>query len=152
MGEVVIDLEFIVYGTPGPQGSKSYKGTTASGIPMFSESSAKVKPWRQDVKFAALEAVKDQNPPHVAADCALAVHIHFTLPRPKSARKSPLLMPKKQPDVDKLVRSTFDAISEAGIWVDDSRVCELHTTKVYVGHVSSLRAPGAVIRIWGITE
>ena len=45
------ELEFRVVGIPAPQGSKTL---TRYGALM--ESSKKVKPWRQDVIHAALEA------------------------------------------------------------------------------------------------
>lgn len=47
-------IAFDVYGEPAPQGSKRHVG----GGRMI-ESSAKVKPWRQDVVAAAREAMAD---------------------------------------------------------------------------------------------
>lgn len=51
-------IAFAVYGIPGPQGSKTYKGKSKkTGKAIMVESSAKVKPWREAVKWAASEAM-----------------------------------------------------------------------------------------------
>lgn len=107
------------------------------------ESSKKVKPWRQDVKYAALEAIKGvEGLPH---DGPIRVQVTFTLAKPKSAKKGASAC--KKPDIDKLIRSTFDAIGEAGVWTDDSRVIGLRCFKCYVGDLYSLPTPGATIQI-----
>ena len=50
-------LTIKVYGIPGPQGSKKFCGVSKSGRGIMVESSAKVKPWREAVKWAAREAM-----------------------------------------------------------------------------------------------
>ena len=47
---------FVAYGLPGPQGSKRF-GSQRDDAGSWS-SSAKVKPWRQDVRFSALQAAE----------------------------------------------------------------------------------------------
>ncbi len=109
------------------------------------ESSKKVRPWRQDVKYAALEAIKGRT--DLPIDGPIIVTIRFYLAKPKSAKKHAAAC--KKPDIDKLVRSTFDAIGEAGVWTDDSRVVMLTAMKGYVGFALST-TPGAHITIeWG---
>ena len=49
-------IEFVVHGMPAPQGSKKFVGLSKSGRGLLVESSKKVKPWRQDVVAAAIEA------------------------------------------------------------------------------------------------
>ncbi len=129
-------IVFSVYGTPAPQGSKRHVG---NGVMI--ESSKKVKPWRQDVKYAALDAING-TAHTLPIDEPIEISIVFYLPKPKSAKKD-AQMAFKKPDIDKLIRSTFDAIGEAGIWTDDSRVVRVLASKRYAID----RAPGAAIEI-----
>ena len=51
-------------------------------------------------------------------------------------------------DLSKLVRSTEDALTDAGTWEDDSRIVHCVASKVFPGeHADALASPGAVIRI-----
>ena len=49
------------------------------------------------------------------------------------------------PDVDKLVRSTMDALTKAGLYDDDRRVARLTASKTYAGGLASLAEPGCLI-------
>jgi len=130
------EIEFRVVGIPAPQGSKTL---TRYGALM--ESSKKVKPWRQDVIHAALEAYAGNpfNEP-------VSVSIEFIFPRPKShygtgknsetiKPKAPLFCTSKtNGDIDKVCRSTFDALSVSSggsIIMDDSLVVSVKALKRY---------------------
>lgn len=136
-----------VRGTPAPQGSKSFKGMSKAGRAILTESSKKVRPWRQDVKAAAeqLLAVSGGRP----IDAPVVVRMVFTLPKPQSAPKRRRTYPMRTPDLSKLARSTEDALSDAGVWADDARVVEYsRLAKVYPGEdPDALSSPGAVIEI-----
>jgi Holliday junction resolvase RusA-like endonuclease len=57
------------------------------------------------------------------------------------------------PDLSKLIRSTEDALTDAGVWTDDARVVAYHQPrKVYAGSADpdALHTPGAVIRVWRV--
>lgn len=138
-------LTIIAYGTPAPQGSKSFKGLTKAGRAIMTESSSKVRPWRQDVKHAAL-AARAGLPP---IDAAVRARMVFTMPKPASAPKKRRTYPQRMPDLSKLVRSTEDALTDAGIWADDARVVEYdRIAKVYPGEdPEALDAPGVRIEI-----
>ncbi|MEU8756265.1 RusA family crossover junction endodeoxyribonuclease [Streptomyces chartreusis] len=147
-----------VHGLPAPQGSKRHVG---NGVMI--ESSKKVKPWRQDVKHAALtivEALDDWT----VLDGPLAVSMVFTFDRPKghyrTGRNAHLLRdaaptrPAGTPDLSKIVRSTEDALTGV-VWKDDARVVEYSRLgKFYAGTsaLDVLAAPGCVIRVWPLTE
>lgn len=142
-----------VYGTPGPQGSKKFVGLAKSGRGILVESSAKVKVWRQDVKAAAL-LVLENDSLSLERHCngavigAVVVEMIFTMLKPKSAPKNRKTWPSTRPDLSKLVRSTEDALTEAGVWEDDARVVYCLSMKVFPGeHADALHIPGAVIRI-----
>lgn len=135
----------VVYGMPGAQGSKRFVGHAATGRGILVESSKKVGPWRQAVKHAAL-AVRFDTPP---LDCPLRVRMVFTLPKPSSAPKRRRIWPMRTPDLSKLLRSTEDALTDAGIWRDDARVVEYaRAAKVFPGEdIEALDAPGVRIVI-----
>ena len=140
----VRSVEIRVIGLPAPQGSKRLIGHTKMGRGILVESSAKVKPWREAVKYAALDALTMGAPLVGPVD----VQMVFTLPKPKSAPRRRQIWPDKRPDLSKLVRSTEDALSDAGVWEDDARVVRCVAAKVFPGeHPDALGMPGAVIRI-----
>lgn len=141
-------LTIRVAGTPAPQGSK--RGFVVKGRVVMAESSAKVKPWRQDVVAAAkIEAAEQgwETPPG-----PLRVDITFYLPRPRyhyrTGTRSNELKPNapvfvdKKPDLDKLVRSTGDALTTAGVIRDDAQIACGYVEKRYANG-----ATGAVITI-----
>ena len=144
--EGVIGIE--VRGNPAPQGSKSFKGMTKSGRAILAESSKKVKPWRLDVKFAAEQIIQELGLQPM--DGPLMARMVFTLPKPKSAPKRKTTYPMRTPDVSKLLRSTEDALTDAGLWADDARVIDYtRLAKVFPGEdPESLPCPGAVIYVW----
>lgn len=137
---------FDVFGSPAPQGSKKFVGVSKSGRGLMVESSRKVKPWRMDVKAAA-ELARAEN--GETLDGPLGVSMVFTLPKPASAPKRRRTWPDRMPDLSKLIRSTEDAISDAGLWADDARVVEVCASKVYPGEgADALDAPGVRVAIW----
>ncbi len=148
-----------VYGTPGPQGSKAFKGM-AGDHGILVEMSKKVKPWREAVKWAALDVLeKDGAPLSIERHCngafigPVAVEMTFTLKKPKSAPKRRRTWPDRTPDLSKLVRSTEDALTDAGIWEDDARVVSLRAYKVFPGEgMDALQSPGVVIKIQSVVE
>lgn len=139
-------IKIVAYGIPGPQGSKRFVGVSKkSGRGIMVESSKKVRPWRQDVKAAA-EIVRAGAAP---LDGPLRLHMVFTLPKPSSAPKRRQTWPMRTPDLSKLARSTEDALTDAGIWVDDARVVEYGLlAKRYPNEGrGALEAPGVWIEI-----
>lgn len=138
-----------IYGLPGPQGSKRFVGSK-NGRGIMVESSAKVKPWREAVKSAGI-AVMDGRPP---LDGPLVASMIFTLPKPKSAPKSRQTWPDRKPDLSKLIRSTEDALSDAGVWTDDARVVEyMRLAKVFPGEDhQALHIPGALVIVQTMSE
>ncbi|MCQ9178925.1 RusA family crossover junction endodeoxyribonuclease [Streptomyces sp. IBSBF 2953] len=149
-------LQLTVYGTPGPQGSKSRNAAGA-----LYESSAAVKPWREAVKTAALDALHHDEA-WQPLTCPVRIDITFSLRRPKShfgtGRNADQLKPSAptysttKPDLDKLVRSTQDALKDAGVLADDSAVASLSVAKVHVLSADALRTPGAVIKVWRLND
>jgi Holliday junction resolvase RusA-like endonuclease len=149
----VSGLQFRVRGIPAPQGSKRgfpVRRTHGKlGVALVESAGEKVTTWRQDVRVAAMEA-------HDGAPLPgpLAVTIMFYVARPKShfrtgrnahlLRESAPACPAGKPDLDKLVRSTLDALTSAGVYADDSQVVHLTTGKHYS---TGCITPGAQITV-----
>jgi Holliday junction resolvase RusA-like endonuclease len=131
-GELVIEVR----GTPAPQGSKSYKGHRA-GKPVLVESCAAVPAWREAVVTAAREAMRRAG--FITMSAPSIVVIDFYLARPASAPKR-RTVPDRRPDLDKLIRSTLDALTTAGVIEDDARVVEITARKHY-----ARASPGACV-------
>lgn len=115
-------LRFFVPGVPAPQGSKRHVGR---GV--LVESSKALRPWRDSVAWAALDAATDQG--WTGNDLPVAVVATFYLPRPKSAPKS-RVVPAVRPDLDKLARALLDALTTT-VLHDDGQVVDLSVRKVY---------------------
>lgn len=154
---MTLALSFEVHGTPGPQGSKTRNAAGA----MY-ESSAKVKPWREAVKSAALDRLSYDICWSPLRE-AVRLEVVFTLPRPKShfgtgknaglVKPSAPQFPTGKPDTDKLLRSTQDALKDAGVVLDDSVVTDTVAAKRYVlTGDDTLSHPGAVIRVWRLNK
>lgn len=138
--DAMTDIEFRVYGVPAPQGSKTafVRGGRAVVVDGSSTSGRqKLSSWRAEV---AREAANVS--PGYPLNGPVSVAITFYMPRPKSAPKT-RLFPDRKPDVDKLVRSTFDAMTGV-LYEDDSRVVKLAVSKQYA---DSIEPPGAHISV-----
>jgi Holliday junction resolvase RusA-like endonuclease len=137
-------IEIRVEGTPAPQGSKRHVG---HGIMI--ESSAKVKPWREAVKFAAITTQIAQRGNRYSIDGPVVFEMVFTMRKPKSAPKGRRTWASTKPDLSKLIRSTEDALVDVGVIEDDARIVEYaRIAKVFPGEdPDALTVPGAVIRI-----
>lgn len=148
--------QFDVFGMPAPQGSKKFVGTNKAGRGILVESSKKVRPWRHDVKVSALEVIRHagtQFPEYASQyplNGPLLVAMVFTMPKPASAPKRKRTWPDKKPDLSKLARSTEDALVDAGLILDDSRIVEyVRLAKVFPGEDrQALRSPGVSITIY----
>ena len=152
-----MDVRFNVLGTPAGQGSKAFKGIHG-GKAIMVESSKKLQPWRDAVLAAALQAMNGI-PSEPLFRGAVAVHATFYFARPKAHFRTgrnchllrdgaPRFYQSTKPDIDKVLRATFDALTSAGVWVDDARVAEEISRKLY----ADTRPPGAEIIVEAVGE
>lgn len=147
-------LDVTVRGIPAPQGSKRAYVNRYTGRAALTESSKKVRPWRDAVRSSI--AAQWLAP---TLDEPLRLWVVFAFARPAghfgTGRNATVLKASApishtgKPDLDKLVRSTMDAIKDAGVVRDDSRIVEITAYKLYVGGL--MEHPGAHIIIRRMT-
>jgi Holliday junction resolvase RusA-like endonuclease len=140
------------YGVPESQGS--VRGFVRGGRAILTSDNAALRPWRETVTWAARDAMAGSEWAQVAGP--VRADYSFWIPRPKSYPKTRDVLPVKAKDVDKLLRSVNDSLTNAGVWVDDSQVCSGEFAKRYVvgPDLSKIynpqihrSEPGVVIRI-----
>lgn len=116
-------VTFRVLGLPAPQGSKTvYNGRPVEGGSQTGREN--VKAWRNVVAETAHEVWAGRPP----IDGPVSLSIKFVMPRPKAAPKKNRWHASR-PDLDKLLRSTKDALKTAGVYTDDGRVACVTMTK-----------------------
>lgn len=137
-----------VRGLPRPQGSMRVhtlpNGKTAVRYPPA------VYAWRAQVQQAVAQLDAE---PFVGA---VELRLGFDLPRPvghygtgrnaRVVRAGAPAHPCVAPDLDKLTRCIGDAITDAGLWKDDSQVVLIEAAKRYTSDV-----PGVVIAVRAVS-
>lgn len=121
-----------VIGIPYPQGSKSAviinKGKPNQRAVIIEgdrpSMRAKHQAWRTAVSLECKQVKRDP------IDEPVAVVIEFRMPPPESDKYR--TRHATNPDLDKLLRSTLDALVIGGLLVNDSRVCGIDARKRYV--------------------
>ena len=121
-------VTFTVIGLPAPQGSKVRTRYA------MRESSPNVEPWRVDVKNFAIRA----KPAEWDMEAAMSLSVVFRFRRPKShltqsglSSNAPLhCTSARKGDLDKLLRSTNDALTEV-LFNDDRQVTSIIASKRY---------------------
>lgn len=110
--------------------------------------------WRSTVTLFARRAWGGRPP----IDGPVSLTLTFRLPRPPShlgtgrnagtVKASSPALPHAGLDLDKLVRAVGDALTQARIYKDDSRVCQTSTEKVYAAPGEE---PGVTIHLEAIS-
>jgi len=116
-------IRFQVRGLPIPQGS--HRSYLVNGRPVITTSAKGLATWRRLVADVAQQFAPDepwQGP--------VGIELDFGIPKPKSAPKRRRVWPDKRPDIDKLSRAVFDALTQV-IFADDSQVVFLRASKDY---------------------
>lgn len=126
-----------VYGIPIPQGSK-VANFHAPGV--RDSNDKKLRPWRKTVRAQAEDVTRYHDP----LTGPVRVWVRFTFTRPPSHYRtgrnahllrdaSPTYPGRVHGDIDKLTRAIFDALTDAGVWKDDTQVVDVRARKVYAG-------------------
>jgi crossover junction endodeoxyribonuclease RusA len=127
-------IQFFVPGHAYPQGSmvqSKHGGIHHSGGLPHAE-------WRRKVTAYAMEA---KGQPSISGPMGIA--LSFYLKRPKNhyrtGKNAHLLTdaaparPSSSPDLDKLIRSILDSLTDAQVWLDDGQVVFISATKWWDG-------------------
>lgn len=121
---------------PAPQGSHVSFWDARSQRVVTKHDSNRLDAWRDAVTLCARAA--KSGPP---LDCPVAVTVTFWMRAPKRRVRD---VPTVPPDLDKILRSTFDALTAAGVWVDDARAVRVQAEKRYA---TLDEPPGALIEV-----
>lgn len=137
-------IEFFVPGDPAPQGSKNTAAQKRNGkytgkVSVY-ESSKALKPWREMVTWYA--RCKKQPAP---LDGPLSLTVDFYLSKPATTKYPDY--PLGTPDTDKLLRAIGDALTQAGLVVDDARFIDTRARKRW-----ATGKPGALVRVQRVGE
>ena len=125
-------IHFTCYGHPEPQGSTKAFIPKGWSRAVITTDNKKLKPWRQQLYGAALDAMAKANAGEVAIierEIAVCVRMDFYLARPATLAKR-FTRPTKKPDWDKLSSAVCDALT-GSIITDDSQIVEALVGKWY---------------------
>lgn len=121
-------ISFKVYANPVPQGSM--KAFIIGGHARLTADNKKLKPYRQEVAGAALHEAQFQGF-FAGKHVPVIVSYEFYMERPPSIPKKRKLLVVK-PDLDKLIRSTTDALTGI-LYADDSQIVGYERTGKHYG-------------------
>jgi crossover junction endodeoxyribonuclease RusA len=125
----VTAIGFTVLGKAEPQGST--KAFMVKGRPRITSANPKMKPYRQEVGQTALfaRAALGIHGVWAGRHVPVSVRYDFYFAKPKSVPKG-RISPAVKPDIDKLVRSTTDALTGI-LYADDGQIIKVTALKHY---------------------
>lgn len=142
----MILFECWVPGIPAPQGSKTRMPNGAMVEGGSTTGREKLRNWRNAVTATAAEDWAEAP----ALGGPLMLEVQFRMPRPKSRKH--FIWHATKPDQSKVIRSTEDALVDAGVLRDDALICQHVASKRYVdldrpatGALIRLRTPASVV-------
>lgn len=117
-------LAFIAYGLPAPQGSaRAFYQANKNRAVIVKDNDERQRSWRSSVSDAAAKAMAG----HALIDGPMVIRLRFVFPKPKSVKRA---HPATRPDLDKLLRACFDAMTGI-VYTDDARIVETNASKQY---------------------
>lgn len=105
-----------VPGTPAPQGSA--RAFVRGGRPIITHANEKTMPWRADIAAHMRSTI---GPNIEFPEDAVKVALLFVMPRRAAEPKRVTPNHTRKPDIDKLIRSTLDALTGIS-FTDDAQV------------------------------
>lgn len=122
-------VHFVVYARPEPQGSA--RAFIVNGRASVTSANKNLKPYRQELSQTAKAALSEAGieQPMAGKHVPVSLVLDFYYHKPPSVPKKRTHIAVK-PDLDKIVRSTVDALTGI-IYLDDAQVVELSVRKHY---------------------
>ena len=122
-------LTFDVPGVPVPQAEvvPGNVGRSGKRAPSYYANGKDLHPWRDAVTTLARHAAARAQV-HYPKEQAVRLDLVFWLPRKRTVTRD---LPTVKPDVQHLVRAVEDALTAAGVWVDDAQVTDGSQSKRY---------------------
>ena len=138
-------LTFHVPGVPIPQAEVRPGNVKPSGkrAPSYYANGKDLHPWRDAVTTVARHAAARARA-HYPKEQAVRLDLVFYLPRPRTVTRP---LPNVKPDVQHLVRAIEDALTKAGVWVDDGQVTDGSAYKRY----ADTHPAGVAVRVSPVT-
>jgi Holliday junction resolvase RusA-like endonuclease len=156
-------FDLFVPGRPVPQGSKTAFVSKSTGRPIVVDKDIRLPHWRAKITSAAIEKGAEYMHTRpllyeaMPLAGAIGIRVTFVLTRPKNhygtgknaevVKPSSPKYPAAMPDIDKLLRAVFDALTDAQVWKDDGQVVWCQTTKHYHDEVQWPDGPGVHITV-----
>lgn len=137
------ELKFSAFGKPMPQGSKTPGMTKDGRLFVRENNTAAHKEWREIVRDACWHAMREVGW-QTLTDTPISVTLQFRFDARKAERDEEGTPKITTPDLDKLIRSVLDSLTDAGAWDDDSRVVDIKAVKYYT---ADSQRKGVVIRV-----
>lgn len=151
-----------VPGRPVPQGSKSAFISKSTGRPIVVDKDVRLPQWRAKITSAAIEQKTKMlglPGPWYPLTGGVGISVDFVLERPKhhfgsgknadKVKPGSPAHPATMPDIDKLLRAIFDALTDAQVWKDDGQVVWVQAMKTYA---NTGQTPGVAITVGEMTK
>lgn len=136
-------FNLFIPGIPASKGSyrpiTGRSRTTGKPVTRLIPMDKKERPWRNHVR----DTILSHKPPTIPHDSYVTVETTFYLPRPKTIPPRKRKHPTVKPDIDKLQRALYDAITETHIWHDDCQITDVTSHKRYADN----NTPGVFLTI-----
>lgn len=124
-------FSLFIPGIPASKGSyrpiTGRSRTTGKPVTRLIPMDKKERPWRDHVR----DTILSHRAPTIPHDSYVTVETTFYLPRPKTIPPHKRKHPTVKPDIDKLQRALYDAITETHIWHDDCQITDVTSRKRY---------------------
>lgn len=136
-------FNLFITGIPASKGSyrpiTGRSHTTGKPVTRLIPMDKKERPWRNHVR----DTITTHQPPTIPHNAQVTIETTFYLPRPKTIPPNKRKHPTVKPDIDKLQRALYDAITETHIWHDDSQITDATSHKRYADNTT----PGVSLTI-----
>lgn len=127
------EIRFTVFTHCEPQGSSRAFVNKKSGRAIVTSANPKMKPYRHTVTQIACESLAKANEiqPWAAKHVPVSIGFRFYVEKPSSVAKK-RTEPVVKPDLDKLIRSTTDALTGV-LYHDDAQIVEYFEVRKFYG-------------------